>query len=373
MQLQTLKRKHIEIHNINDFLANGYLLRHGTVQGIDFTKLAVDWQAMDIEGSVFLGCSIPAADQATILSKGGLIFPEISGLPYRKYRSQLYTWQELYEPTSTQSTVDYDIYTHFSNSKYDPSLVESLCQRIHDHAVDDALRDFLRSDSEGNYAKTCIGVMGGHSTPRTDTYYSKTALICQQLAQEGFTIVSGGGPGTMEATNLGAYFANYDKESLLDAIDMMKSAPKYTDADFHNVSMEVIQKYPNGAENLAIPTWFYGHEPSNVFASHIAKYFSNSIREDTLLAICLHGILFSPGSAGTTQEIFMDAAQNHYATFGYYSPMIFLGTQRYTRDTTIYSTLQQLAKGTGYESLVHLTDEVDEAVALFKRLKPIPA
>ena len=52
--------------------------------------------------------------------------------------------------------------------------------------------------------------------------------------------------------------------------------------------------------SLAVPTWFYGHEPSNLFASHIAKYFSNSIREDTLLAVALYGIVFAPGSAGTT-------------------------------------------------------------------------
>ena len=373
MHIDTLKRRHIEIHNINDFLANGYLLRHGTVQGIDFTKLTIDWSHMDIQGTVFLGCNIPAAEQAIITSKGGLIFPEISGLPYQKYRSSLYTWQELYEPTSPDSTTDFDIYQHFSNSKYDPSLVESLCQRLHDHAIDDALRDYLLPDSEGNYSKKCIGVMGGHSTPRTDKYYKKTALACQRLAREGYTIVSGGGPGTMEATNLGAYFANYEEAALLDAIEMMSTAPKYTDSDFHKVSMAVIEKYPNGAENLAIPTWFYGHEPSNVFASHIAKYFSNSIREDTLLAICIEGILFSPGSAGTTQEIFMDAAQNHYATFGYYSPMIFLGTKRYQEDTNLFQTLRQLAAGTGYESLVHLTDEVDEVVRLFKELDPLPA
>ena len=76
-----------------------------------------------------------------------------------------------------------------------------------------------------------------------------------------------------------------------------------------------------------MPTWFYGHEPTNLFSVHVAKYFSNSIREDGLLAIAEHGIIFSPGSAGTTQEIFQDATQNHYATFGTISPMVFLSKE----------------------------------------------
>ena len=175
----------------------------------------------------------------------------------------------------------------------------------------------------------------------------------------------------MEAANLGAYFANYKESDLTKALDILAKAPHYTKEDFHAMAMEVLELYPKGAETIAIPTWFYGHEPSNVFASHIAKYFSNSIREDTLLAICLHGILFAPGSAGTTQEIFMDAAQNHYATFGYYSPMICFGRQRYEVDTNLYKALKELSTGTGYESMVHLTDEVDEAVQLFLDNPPI--
>ena len=36
------------------------------------------------------------------------------------------------------------------------------------------------------------------------------------------------------------------------------------------------------------------------------------------------GVIYSPGSAGTMQEIFQYAAQNHYRAFGYESPMVFL-------------------------------------------------
>ena len=35
----------------------------------------------------------------------------------------------------------------------------------------------------------------------------------------------------------------------------------------------------------------------------MAKYFSNSLREDGLLAIATHGVVYAPGSAGTTQDV----------------------------------------------------------------------
>ena len=78
-----------------------------------------------------------------------------------------------------------------------------------------------------------------------------------------------------------------------------------------------------GGESLAIPTWVTAGEPISLFASHIAKYFSNSIREDGLLAVATAGIVFAPGGAGTMQEIFQDGAQNAYRVFGR-SPMAFL-------------------------------------------------
>ncbi|MEM6772840.1 MAG: hypothetical protein AAF597_19840, partial [Bacteroidota bacterium] len=137
----------------------------------------------------------------------------------------------------------------------------------------------------------------------------------------------------------------------------LAEAPKYTDAGFQSAAYTILDRFPDGAESLAIPTWFYGHEPSNLFATYIAKYFSNSIREDTLLALALYGIVFAPGSAGTTQEIFMDATQNHYVTFDFVSPMVFLGKARYTKETQLFPLITSLAKGRDYAEYLHLTDD----------------
>ena len=118
--------------------------------------------------------------------------------------------------------------------------------------------------------------------------------------------------------------------------------------------------------SLGIPTWLYGHEPPNVFASHIAKYFANSIREEGLLAIATAGVVYAPGSAGTIQEVFMDACQNHYETFGGASPMVFLGTDYWTITKPVYPLVRQLAEGRPYGDLLAIADTpvpVVEAIA----------
>lgn len=74
--------------------------------------------------------------------------------------------------------------------------------------------------------------------------------------------------------------------------------------------------------SLGIPTFRYGHEPSNRFATWHAKFFSNAIREDFLLGICTGGIIFTRGGPGTRQEIFQAACHNHYTSEDFIRPMV---------------------------------------------------
>jgi hypothetical protein len=97
--------------------------------------------------------------------------------------------------------------------------------------------------------------------------------------------------------------------------------------------------------------------------ARIYQYFANSIREDGLLAIATYGVLYAPGSAGTIQEVFMDAAQNHFETFGAASPMVFFGHDYWTEEKPVYPLLQTLADGTPYADQLRVTDAVDPAVA----------
>lgn len=354
-------------------------LKNKVIQNVDFTDGTVDWNALKLRGTTFLGCDFRKKDAYYIISRGAFVYPKFTKLPFNAHRTRLYNWQELMRGYDSEEgeTRDWKIYKHFMKHKYNPPVGEAMAERIHDYGIDMALRNVLKFNDEGMTKRRVVSFMGGHSVRRGSEYFIKVALIAQKLAAKGYFIATGGGPGIMEAGNLGAYFGNYSEADLLDAIDILTEL-KYKEKgqrDFHvenymELSLKVLEKYPDGKENLAIPTWFYGHEPTNLFATYIAKYFSNSIREDTLLSVSLYGIVYAPGSAGTTQEIFQAAAQNHYGTFGYYSPMVFLGKKRYVEDTSLYSVLHQLAVGRKYKKMLYLTDDPDLVVEFIEEHPP---
>lgn len=375
-----MKFKHPREHIIKDLselkkLEQSTLdLTNTTLQGLDLREVITDWTRWTLDNTTLLGCRLPLPLELEARRRGVYIYRAPKGLPYRPFRPSLYTWRELLEGYSDQedNSKDLQIYHHFSRHRYNPPINEALWQRIHDHSIDDALRELLAFDQHGMTSLRCIGFMGGHSVRRDMPYFSLSAKTAKILTEADYFVVSGGGPGIMEAANLGAYMAGRSEEELEEALAILAEAPHYTSPGYHEKALIVLDRFPTGGDSLAIPTWFYGHEPSNLFASYIAKYFSNSLREDTLLAISLYGIVFAPGSAGTTQEIFMDATQNHYGTFNYYSPMVFLGSYRYQIETMIYPLLKQLAHGRDYARLIYLTDSPEEVLAFLQKHPPVP-
>lgn len=350
-------------------------LNCSVVQGLDLREAEIDWEGLECEGAIFLGCQFPEdLSICDLQGRGALVFPEFKDLPFNPYRPELYTREELLEGWTKEEdrSVDKEIYDHFvKHGKKDSDIVEALAERLHDHAIDDGLTDLLEGRIEKDGRKRVVAVMGGHGTGRDDESFKKVAHLTRRLTKAGYFIASGGGPGMMEAANLGAYLADLSEGELDAVLRALEVSPKYDSDGYIEAAQKVIDRYPTGHSSLAVPTWFYGHEPTNMFSTYVAKYFSNSIREDGLLAIARHGIVFAPGSGGTTQEIFQDACQNHYATFGEISPMVFLGTKRYTEDTMLWECLKNLAEGRDYERYLHLSDEVDEIVEFIKANPPV--
>jgi hypothetical protein len=129
---------------------------------------------------------------------------------------------------------------------------------------------------------------------------------------------------------------------------------------------KLFDRFASGGQSLAVPTWHYGHEPLTPLATHVAKYFLNSIREDVLLALATNGIIFAPGRAGTLQEVFQDAAQNYYHADDPFSPMIFFDTNFWRVTLPVEPLLEALFIKNGreaeYRAKVRFMDDVDEIV-----------
>lgn len=236
----------------------------------------------------------------------------------------------------------------------------TLARALHDHSVFDAMQDFLKRYVPENV----IGIMGGHGIRRSDEGYRKIVRISKKLTEEGKLMISGGGPGAMEATHFGAWMAGRSDEEVEDALQILGDAAFADGFDWLDGAMRVKDKYPQTEyESLSIPTWLYGHEPSTPFATRIAKFFTNSVREDMILSIALGGIIFTPGSAGTMQEVFQNAAKLHYDSDGIVGPMVFLGKEFFTDSIPVYPFLQDLVDRGKYINLhLSITDDPEEVI-----------
>ena len=386
-----------------------------SLQGLDLKEADIDARLLQetiAPTTVFLGCRMTSRLIERAYSFGAYLFPPRQGLKFDPFRGAIYSASELlanydrHNPSTYFRTTDWEAYKaamdeQTKRKRTDIGVGEAVFFRLHDFSIGDALDDYLRPDPTNESTwKKAVAITGGHDLPRLekvrdlndtptpdDAPYMRVVLLAWKLAQEGFTVVTGGGPGAMEAGNLGAWFASRSESELRMAVKLLERVPKvgsfaqdgtrWNSGEWLDPAFEVIEKFPRDnadtrSESVGIPTWFYGHEPPNPFASHIAKYFENSIREEGLLEVANCGVIVAEGNAGTVQEIFQDACQNYYKTYGGPAPMVLFGSRYWNRSgfgpvdprhKPVWPLLQQLASEKRFERLLKLTDRVDEAVA----------
>ena len=297
------------------------------------------------------------------------------GKPFDTYIRKLYDSKRLYEgydyhdESTFENCYDTKVYRHYiAQGKRGHEVLETLARALHDHFITHELYKMLDLYDE----KDVVGIMGGHAMRRDDPQYRQIVFLCKKLTEMDRLIVTGGGPGAMEAAHLGAWMAGRSEAEVDEAIDMLKPSPTYKDEGWLRHSFEVMERFPRMTDHrsLAIPTYYYGHEPTAPFATDIAKYFDNSVREDGVVTIAKGGIIYTPGSAGTMQEIFQDAGQNHYESEGYASPMIFLGKDYYTNYIPAYTLLKDLSDRGIYKNMIlAISDDNDEIIEALERFK----
>lgn len=355
-----------ELYALRQLLSQSETIRHYAFQAVNFEKCGFPVENYRFEDCLFMGCHIPSR-MYFAMDESCIVFPRVK-MPYKVFPNKLYDADTLYKGYqpgyhetfyTCYDTICYERYMALGKETGD--IKETLCRVLHDHSIGNALDQFVRQYDE----KDVVAVMGGHAVKRTDPSYAQVALISKRLTEIGKLMVSGGGPGAMEAVHIGAWMAGRSDAELHDALSIIAVAPTFRDNGWLTSAFSVMEKYPHDSQfhSLGIPTWFYGHEPATPFATDIAKFFDNSVRENYIISVPKGGIIYTPGSAGTFQEIFQDAAQNHYETLGYASPMVFLGKEYYSTEIPIYPLLHDLQERGKYRNLLlKLTDETDEVI-----------
>jgi len=310
------------------------------------------------------------------------------GLPFQPIRNTVYTAQELfagYRPSelgSYATTMDFRSYQWFvktgRSTPIDPYA--AMMRALHDSSVTFDVGAIIAD-------RRVVGIMGGHQLPRDSAAYRSIAELGRDLARRDMLVCTGGGPGAMEAGHLGAALSGHDDAELDSAISVLRAMPLMPTLlrivapdgtadpalvkvahDWFAPAWEMSMAIVDPVASISIPTWHYGHEPTSPFATHIAKLFQNSIREDGLLTIARQGIVFTQGSAGTLHEVFQDAEQNFYATGGsLFSPMVFLDSQYWTKTLPVHQLVDALFKTAdpaivkAFQKLVLVTDDIREA------------
>ncbi|MGH3416404.1 MAG: LOG family protein [Actinocrinis sp.] len=339
------------------------------VQAVDLTGRGWELRTADVTDSVFLGCVLSDSVAADLRQRGAMVFAPAPNLPFDPYRNALYTADELYEGVDQkpyEQTPDALAYAWDGGERDREDVLGIVLRGLHDDAITDALGEFLAG-------RRTVGVLGGHAVARDSSGYEAAAHLGRTLTRGGFTVATGGGPGAMEAANLGAYLAPFHDDALDEAVESLAAVRDFRPdpTAWARAAFAARKRFPaqKAGESLSVPTWFYGHEPPNAFASAIAKYFSNAAREDWLLARSNAGLVFLPGAAGTVQEIFQAATPEYYRPAGSAPRLLILvGVNHWTNTLPAWPLLRALAYSRPMATTIHLVDTAAEAGILLTRV-----
>jgi len=171
-----------------------------------------------------------------------------------------------------------------------------------------------------------IGVFGSARTKPHDTFYAMAEEVGRRLAEAGFAVITGGGPGAMEAANKGA-----------------------SEAGGVSVGLGIELPFEAG-----LNAW--------VDKGINFRYF---FARKTMFVKYAQGFVVLPGGLGTFDELFeaLTLAQTQRITS---FPVVLLGTTYWQGLLDwLYGTVVAEGKiGVADLDLLTLTDDVDQAVAL---------
>src|SRR5712692_6896872 len=91
------------------------------------------------------------------------------------------------------------------------------------------VKDFLQAFRVMHFVGPCVTVFGSARVPENHPYYELGREVGAGLARLGFTVMTGGGPGAMEAANRGAREAGGRSVGVNISLPIEQAANRYLD------------------------------------------------------------------------------------------------------------------------------------------------
>ena len=91
------------------------------------------------------------------------------------------------------------------------------------------MAEFVEATERLAAIRPAVSIFGSARTPPDSAYYILAERISRLLSDSGFAVVSGGGPGIMEAANKGAYFGKSPSVGLNIQLPMEQVSNPYQD------------------------------------------------------------------------------------------------------------------------------------------------
>ncbi len=195
------------------------------------------------------------------------------------------------------------------------------------------LRDHLRGLRVLHFVGPCVTVFGSARIPESDPYYQMARQMGGAIARLGFTVMTGGGPGIMEAANRGA-----------------------REVGGRSVGC-----------NIQLPT----EQSPNPYLdrSVTLRYFS--VRK-TLLMKYSYAFVVCPGGVGTLDEFFEALTLIQTGKVRNF-PIVLMGREYWHELNVLLEKMARLGTISSQDlQLIHTTDSVEEAIQHIetKAIKP---
>lgn len=93
------------------------------------------------------------------------------------------------------------------------------------------ISEFVEGFEVMNHIGPCVSIFGSARTKPNHPYYQKAQEIAHLLVEEGYGVITGGGPGIMEAGNKGAHFNGGASVGLNIDLPFEQSSNPFVDYD----------------------------------------------------------------------------------------------------------------------------------------------